>query len=388
MGPCPRPGGRRHPKTLLVLALCRYAIGSAVTEIAVRIGLTLLAVIVTIGLAEIAFRLADVRGSFEDRTHYLLQAAELPPSERMPGVSVQFRPGSSFQLNYDRPRRSYFNEHNGLEYQINRHGFRGPDWSFAKAPGTIRIVLLGDSFTFGEGVKWPDTFAQRLERILSQGSSRNIEVLNLGISGWGTTDEINYLAARGADLAADLVLVIYVLNDADSAGGLDLWKEFRETYEATGVLRHSYFLSFAYARIARHLYARRYVDGMVERAARDEASWQTSLAGLTFGRDLVRAWGGRFGVVIFPFMYQLEEDYPFRSLHSKVSRHCETNAIPVLDLLPAFTGRRYEALWVHPTDQHPNEIGHRIAAEAIAAFILNSHLLKPQGEVESANLLQ
>src|SRR5712692_461594 len=46
-----------------------------------------------------------------------------------------------------------------------------------KAPGTIRVVLLGDSFTEGQGVKEPDTTARRLQALLSAGGGR-WEVLN------------------------------------------------------------------------------------------------------------------------------------------------------------------------------------------------------------------
>jgi hypothetical protein len=40
-----------------------------------------------------------------------------------------------------------------------------------------------------------------------------------------------------------------------------------------------------------------------------------------------------------------------------------------LDLLPAFHGRSATELWVHPTDQHPNEVAHRIAAKKLAEFL-------------------
>ncbi len=61
-----------------------------------------------------------------------------------------------------------------------------------------------------------------------------------------------------------------------------------------------------------------------------------------------------------------------------VAQFCVWNGIPVLDLLDAFEGQPYEELWVHPSDQHPNEDGHYIAAEALADFVRLEHLL-PDG---------
>ena len=44
---------------------------------------------------------------------------------------------------------------------------------------------------------------------------------------------------------------------------------------------------------------------------------------------------------------------------------CEAEGIEYVDLLSQFRGRNEEALWVHPTDQHPNHIGHQLMAEGI-----------------------
>ena len=49
----------------------------------------------------------------------------------------------------------------------------------------------------------------------------------------------------------------------------------------------------------------------------------------------------------------------------------------VLDLQPAFAGHDGPELWVHPTNQHPNEIGHRIAGTALYEFLAREGLLGP-----------
>ncbi len=74
-------------------------------------------------------------------------------------------------------------------------------------------------------------------------------------------------------------------------------------------------------------------------------------------------------------MYELNEQHPFRPLQEMLSQYCADNGIVELDLLEAFQGESYMELWVHPSDQHPNERGHRIAADAMAEFILKEDLL-------------
>jgi hypothetical protein len=72
-------------------------------------------------------------------------------------------------------------------------------------------------------------------------------------------------------------------------------------------------------------------------------------------------------VMIFPVLYKLDAHYPFRNIHNLVAKEAQDDGAVVLDLLPSFQGRRATDLWVYPTDQHPNEKAHRIAAEALAA---------------------
>ncbi len=75
---------------------------------------------------------------------------------------------------------------------------------------------------------------------------------------------------------------------------------------------------------------------------------------------------------MFPFFHQLNGKYPFQHIHTTVTDFCRSHKIIVLDLRHSFEGYEGPELWVHPTDQHPNEIAHDIAAREIAKF-LNEH---------------
>jgi lysophospholipase L1-like esterase len=263
---------------------------------------------------------------------------------------------------------------NGLIYDINNHGFRGPDVFLEKAPGTFRIIVLGDSVTFGEGVKWEDTYTYRLQDRLHKEVSPTIEVLNFGVSSWSTTDEIAYLEQQGQAFQPDVVLLAYFLNDANYAGGLDLWEEFRASYEAA-VLRHSYLFSYVYARIGQQVYGRRYVEHTLQDALSHTAEWERSMHLLHKGSVIANRIGAQYGVIIFPFMYRLDDSYPFVVIHDMIKQVCQEHDIPVLDLFPAYRGHKDTSLWAHPSDQHPNEIGHEIAAETIANFLISQEMV-------------
>ena len=222
-----------------------------------------------------------------------------------------------------------------------------------------------------------------IERLLEQGSRVPIEVLNFSTMLWSTRDEIGYLVAEGNRFDLDLVLVVYVLNDAQYAGDLDLWEDFRERYEGRR-FPSSYLASYLSGVLARRALARDYIESLVHESRSNDALWQDSFAALSRGKQVVESTGGRFGVVLFPFLYELDEDYPFRSLHEMVAAYCAANDIELLDLFPFFEGRDHEELWVHPSDQHPNARSHEIAGRAVADFVRQRGLLVRRGPAPPA----
>jgi hypothetical protein len=317
----------------------------------------------------------DLRGYHEPRVERDKHQALLTGGPgRVPGVSLQFRPYAEYAHVYDSNPRGTFDAENAVRYRMNRHGFRGDDISRAKPDGVARVMLLGDSFAFGAGVPLEDTLGFQLEGLLNAGKKPDTQVVTFAIGGWGTRDEILFLEHQGMDFEPDLVVVVYVLNDAGYAGGLDLWREFREQYQNRR-LKWSYLASSLYATVARRTLARQYIADLVEISASEREKWKESLSYLSRGQRLARARGAEFAVVIFRFLFDLDEGYPFHSLHQMVVTYCMWNGIPVLDLFGAFEGRDYADLWVHPSDQHPNEQGHRIAAHALSGFIANEGLL-------------
>jgi lysophospholipase L1-like esterase len=119
-------------------------------------------------------------------------------------------------------------EYPGLEYEpvpgavgeafrgyvkINSAGFRDDEYTVEKSEGTYRIVALGDSITFGMKFPIEDRFTEQLERRL-QSEGRRVEVLNLGVAGYDTIQEVAFLEKAGVRFEPDLVVVAFCINDA------------------------------------------------------------------------------------------------------------------------------------------------------------------------------
>ncbi len=89
-----------------------------------------------------------------------------------------------------------------IEYRINSKGLRDDEVDYKKPNHIFRIVLLGDSNTFGAGVPVEKHLSTLLE-----GYFNNVEVVNMGVSGFGVDQVLLYLQSEGFKYQPDLVLV-------------------------------------------------------------------------------------------------------------------------------------------------------------------------------------
>ena len=111
-------------------------------------------------------------------------------------------------------------EHTTSEYRViyrfNSLGFRDKEHTLTKDSNTFRIVVLGDSFSFAQGVPFEQSFPYLLEQKLNSNPSipEKIEIINLGMWGFGTDREYLTLKYIGLKYHPDLViLAFYTGND-------------------------------------------------------------------------------------------------------------------------------------------------------------------------------
>lgn len=101
------------------------------------------------------------------------------------------------------------------EFVTNAQGFRDfEDYTHEKPQGTVRILALGDSHTQGFEVRQDRTYAEVVERSLAR-RGVDAKVLNTGVSGFGTAEQLAFLESEGLRYQPDFVLVGFFANDFD-----------------------------------------------------------------------------------------------------------------------------------------------------------------------------
>ncbi|MGD9140459.1 MAG: GDSL-type esterase/lipase family protein [bacterium] len=94
---------------------------------------------------------------------------------------------------------------------INSKGLRDREFAYEKREGIKRIIVLGDSFTFGYGVQADETFSKVLERILNAegGGDETWEVLNMGVGSTGTAQQYALFLREGIKYDPDYVVLCF-----------------------------------------------------------------------------------------------------------------------------------------------------------------------------------
>lgn len=276
-----------------------------------------------------------------------------------------FKPNASgvFPGSIDSTRR--------FAYRTNAHGLRDRDRG-PKAPGIRRVLVMGDSYTWGYAVAEEEAYPQVAERLLAAAGRRDVEVINGGIPDYNSRQEQRLLAQLAPIYDPDAVFLAYVVNDAEPSTAMPVPPE--ETY------RHvrSWFLAEWADHLNRHVFRRAllptskdspgnsYLDGFEARSAK----WRDSREAIREMRDLSAERGADFSILILPDVTQpLDEGYPWRPIHDAVSRWGEELGVPTFDLLDEFQRLDQRTLMV-PWDGHPNAEAHRRIAEFLVARVL------------------
>lgn len=247
-----------------------------------------------------------------------------------------------------------------------------------KEPGTFRVAVVGDSFTFGPHMQLVDTFPKKLESLLNQNAGApRVEVLNRGVNGSSTENEVETVR-KVLQERPDLLILEITLNDAEPH--ILSEAERKELFGAPW-LRWPIFsawrsLGFIASRFHNSQTVSRYID-YHSRFFREPASRERFEASIRRISHQATGAGVPLVAVVFPlFDFPINERYPFTETHNIITGILTKSAVRAIDLRSAYARIPPERLQVIPgVDNHPNEIAHRIAAERLLATLISDRLI-------------
>lgn len=329
------------------------------------------------------------------------ERASLQPSEPF---GWQLQPSTTTRLRWD----SY-----DYEVTSNALGFPGPQYAEAAAPGTIRIMTVGDAFTSAEGVDTDKAWPRLLEQTLRQRlPGRTVEVCNFAVTGYGPRQYAAVIDAFVPRLHPDLVLVGFFVNEFADVGMTD--DEFRGSIGFDSMPLSSWRARLMPLHLRRWLQVevvqplrelltgepRQYGSFLSWASAFDrqgtvaDAAVQRRVGDLLLRmRDTCRAQGAELELLLVPASIQVagadELDYLPRGLQLRESERVDPDlpqrttvqlaeplGIRCVDLRPplrAADGGTYQRRNMHWTAK-----GHRVVADFVAEELLQQGRLPPR----------
>ena len=261
---------------------------------------------------------------------------------------------------------------NGYHVTTNSFGLRERPFTLPKPAGTVRVVLLGDSFVMGHGVEQDDRLGVFLEQWLKEKSAAahgsaapSIEVLHVGAVSWNLASEAAFLRRLAGPMAADLVIQGAVRNDVEDNLGARGFGELA-SFNPLHPERGDTIFQSKHPTVAFQMRTNNWLAYGLDWESRSR--FEDAHAAIVKLRDEVVAAGGRYLLL----------DY-FTGL-LPVSRHFLAPGLGPAEVayLPSALIQD-ERFRLGKEDAHWNRAGHELAAKLLYSRIVASGLLPQLG---------
>jgi len=255
----------------------------------------------------------------------------------------------------------------GVEARTNDIGFRDNRAILPpKAPGEFRIIVLGDSFTFGPGVAYENLWTSLLQDHLKRGHPQ-VTVINLGVEGYNIIQYAAVLQEVGLSLEPDAVLLsLFPVNDFE----LDTYVtnyQVATGHPPASSWYESLYVYRAYLAHAEQV-ALKVVHKLVPSASADgpDYGWEKNIAALREIVATAEARGLPLTIALLPHTKGFKTQRA--TVFARINAYCAQNALPCVDLLEPLraSGAHDGALVLNAVDSHPNVEYNRFIAAQLA----------------------
>ncbi|MHC5212643.1 MAG: SGNH/GDSL hydrolase family protein [Planctomycetota bacterium] len=274
----------------------------------------------------------------------------------------------------------------GYMLNINGYGLRDArEVAVPKPPGVFRVLCLGDSFTFGIETSEELTYVRLLEqRLAARAGGRTVEVLNAGVNGMNSCQELAWLERYGWALEPDVVTVGFVMNDVLPLTTESMPRSFPgRSWMLRWPLYHwmRYHVVNKWRLTGDDPEARRLRTEILKHQGKIETapsssdlarrSWEQAGDCLAAVARDARERNVPAVLIVFPSLPQMKRPRPLPEPQAVLTELADREEYLLVDLLPRYASAGEPAL-LESDKAHPSKLGHAIAAEELAAALIGA----------------
>jgi hypothetical protein len=238
-----------------------------------------------------------------------------------------------------------------------------------ESEGKEQILILGDSFTFGYGVALEESYPGALETLLNTDSDGpRYEVINAGVPGYDTVDEMELLKAIIPYYSPKWIVV--GIHPGDFVTREEVQKKpmirLREALRYNSAF-FAWFLRFYKTRLIKYVPPPKSALSVNPDEIINSPAANRNKEALRQIHDIARADSAEMAVFMVAPLINWQR-YPYKGLHSGLAAFCKDNGIDFIDPLEDLSKYEPANLWLSPNDGHYSPQANHIAAETLHRF--------------------
>ena len=260
------------------------------------------------------------------------------------------------------------------DFRFNRFDgpSRGPETRGPKAPGAIRILVQGDSITWGQGIRYEDALftTRTLNKLRLE--FPQVEMAVLAQPGREIDEHVDELGKWGSQIDPDVIVYQWFENDVEldhSLRPVGSWMRWRnDLFFQPWLVSHSYLWFLLDFALDKSFPSRpSYPEFMYIHYGAGTEGWTDSFGSLKNGLQLRE--GSTLPIAIVPYPIILKDGKrPFSIIDQQFMQLCEHEGVKVVDLteslkdLPRVSGELYASRY----DLHPGLTAHERISDALS----------------------
>lgn len=314
-----------------------------------------------------------------------------------------------------------------VQIRINSYGLRDNEFGVKKDKYAHRILFLGDSFTWGYGVKLEDTYIKKLEVLLNKNKKGKIyENINLGRADGGNAPDVQYLYLKnkGINFSPDTVIIgFFVENDISDISDKNIWSRIDTKGLPLNITSNFYYVDeqnrLRHTSQNKEYYKKYSVFSNINYLLSKKSQLFILIKNFLIGKkepptkvffkelpdNLIENFSkikillkemkkissennSSFIIVLIPSKIQVEDKFweKYKKYYKNfetsrtmpndlIMEFCKESNITCIDLLPEFLKEANKGGYYFNIDGHWNEKGHELAAERIYSYITKENVI-------------